>query len=248
MGRKLFVVKSNELIQTFHGKRTLWEQKCISYICANIVAQYNASLSSKDQEFSFSISEFMRACDICKSGQNRKNITDALDALQVKSRWVRIQREDGSEYETTVAWIVKARIEKGICYFYADEDMLPSILNLHGSFTKYECENILKMNKPSSIALYELLKSYSFEKRHEFDAKWLLMHLGYDDTPAYVINYANFMNKVMNPCLEEINELTDLDVSASTHKTGREVTSISFEIKNRDKYLARLKKEGLPIK
>ncbi len=247
MAKKLYVVKSNELVQTFHGKRTLWEQKCISYICANIVEQYKPDIPVRDQVFSFSLSEFMKACDIAKSGQNRKNITDAIDALQVKSRWVRIQHEDGTEYETTVAWILKAKIEKGICYFYADEDMVPSILNLHNKFTKYECENVLKMNKPSSIALYELLKSYSFEKYKEFDHKWLLMHLGYDDTPAYTTNFANFMNKVMNPCLDEINELTDLGVTAVSHKTGREITSVSFEIKNVDKYLKMLKKEGLPV-
>ena len=76
--------------------------------------------------------------------------------------------EDGSE--TLVGWLSKVTLFKGsgIATVTLDDDLVPYLFALGGQFTQYQLCNILSMKSAFSIRMYELLKSYGFQKSKIF--------------------------------------------------------------------------------
>lgn len=241
MEQKLYVYKSNELIREFKPANSLWEQKVINYICALIHQQRDESIDIASQEYSFNVKDIVSRCGLSKNGDVYDAVKIAIDKLQEKSKWIKILK-DGKIYETTLSWILKSTISDGNVKFYADPDVVPMILDLQKNYTMFEVENILQMRKLGSIKLYELLKSYAFEKKKvSFSPDELLMLLNCDAIKTYVTNIGGFMRRVVEPAVEEINNITDLNVCVKTEKRGNQITEIIFSVKNVDKYLKSIK-------
>ncbi|MEG2902781.1 MAG: RepB family plasmid replication initiator protein, partial [Massilia sp.] len=53
---------------------------------------------------------------------------------------------------------------------------------------------------------------------------------------------ANFINRIIEPSVEQINKHSDLTVSYKPKKTGRAITDFAFKIKNKD---AKSKRQNL---
>ena len=77
-----------------------------------------------------------------------------------------------------------------------------------------------------AIRLFELFKSYQYQKIKEFgidELKSLLYAENYD-------NFAHFKKRVLEPAISEINEFTEIKVSYATISKGRKVIKVRFEI------------------
>jgi plasmid replication initiation protein len=104
------------------------------------------------------------------------------------------------------------------------------LIGLTKNFTQYELYNILALKSKYSIRLFELFKSYSYQKRKEFPIdtlKELLYASNY-------VKFGDFRRRVLEPAIEEINEYTELTISYETIHKGKKVIAVKFIINRKE--------------
>lgn len=183
-------------------------------------------------EYEFNIRECCKVCGLdYDAGKNYKDIKDILKGLRDRSFW--LTKEDGTE--TTISWINKVWCNKGTgkAKVVLDEDMVPYLFNLQEKFVAYGLYNVLAMKSQYSIRIYELIKSYSFQKTKTFDIDELKVLLMVENVKSYV-NFKDFRRYVLEPAQKEINELTDIFITYETITKGRKVVKIKFDIRTKD--------------
>jgi plasmid replication initiation protein len=179
--------------------------------------------------YEFSIVEFCQICGIdCESGKNYSSLKESIKKLRDTSRWVML--EDGSE--TTISWIEKPYINKnsGIVKIRLDKDLKPFLLQLKKQFTHYSLYFVLAMQSQYSIRLYELLKSYQYQRICEFDIDDLRLKLGAENYQRY----PDFRRFVLEAAIKEINELGDINAIYELEKEGKRYSKITFKITPKD--------------
>ena len=215
------VVKHNDSIQKARYNLSVQEQKIILYLISKIKPN-----DTDLHLYKFSIQEFCQVCGIDDdNGKNYADLKDAVINLRNKGFWARI----GEGVQTTVSWIDKASIteKSGIIEIKLDKDMKPFLLNLRNHFTMYELYYVLAMKSKYSLRLYELLKSYEFIGKCDFDIEHLKMLLSAENYKTY----KDFRVYVIDTALREINEYTDILIDYTAEKTEKKYTKIVFRIK-----------------
>ena len=197
------VVKGNEIIQKARYSLGLAEIKAFSFIISKI--------KPTDQvfcEYTFSINEYCRVLGIeTNNGKNIQTVKKSLKSLVDKSFFLTL--EDGTE--TSISWLNKIWIDKGkgTIRVRLDDDLQKYVTGLYTNYTQYELLCTLPMKSSYSIRIYELLKSYSFTKRHTFKIDELKRALGCE----HYERFPDFKRRVIEIAVKEINTFTDLEVS-----------------------------------
>lgn len=229
--REYLVVKGNELIQKTRFNLSLTEQKTVAFICSMIkpVEVLDKVKGIPYQlEYDFNIRDYCKVCGIdYDNGNNYANIKSILKGLRDKSMWLLLP--DGSE--TTVGWLAKATTNKrsGVAKIKLDEDLVPYLFDLGQKFTQYQLYNVLAMKSAFSMRLYELLKSYEFQKVKTFGIEELKQLLMVEDVKSYS-RFPDFRRKVLEVAQREINELTDINIEFEPITKGRKVVKVTFRI------------------
>lgn len=229
--RSYTVSKSNAIVQKSRYELSVPEQRAIAYICSMIKpieAIDRAKATPFQLEYEFDILEYAKVCDIsADNGRVYEETKALLKGLISKVMWLTL--EDGTE--TTVNWVNKVWTNKrsGKAKIRLDEDMTPYLFNLQEKFTSYGLYNILKMKSQYSIRLFEILKSYAYQKSKTFEVDELKRMLMTEDNKSYS-NFAELKRRVLSPAIEEINELTDITVSMEQITKGRKVEKVKFRI------------------
>lgn len=218
------VVKSNEIIQKARYELNITELKALAYIFSMV-----KPTDKEGMEYCFTIKEYCQVIGIdYTNGGNYNYVKTTLKNLRDKSFWM--TNEKGQE--TTVGWLSKVRINKGSGKIVVklDEDIEKYLLNLFDNFTQYSLLSTLPMKSSYSFRIYELLKSYSFMKAHEFDIDNLKSKLG----ATHYTNFKDFRKKVIEVAVNEINEYTDINVDWEPIYKGRKVIKVKFYITQKD--------------
>lgn len=225
-----FVVKSNDLIQKSRFRLSLQQQKIILYVVSQIKRQ-----DHEMQTYTFNISDFCRICGLDSiGGQQYQNLKDALQELKTKTLWI----TPDPDTEVLVSWIGYAKIHKnsGTVDIRMDNDLKPYLLELKKNFTQYELIYTLRMKRKVSPRLYELLKSYHYDKTTQYrkDIEFEeLRKLLSCETSTYA-QYKNLNRFVLKPCVKEINDQTDISVSYNPITAGKKTIGVSFIISRRN--------------
>lgn len=233
--REYLVVKGNELIQQNRFELSLTEQKTVAFICSMIKpieAVDRAKGVPFQLEYEFNIRDYCKVCGIdYDAGKNYADVKATLKHLRDRSMWLTL--EDGSE--TLVGWLAKVTTNKksGIAHIKLDEDLVPYLFDLGQRFTQYQLYNILAMKSSFSVRIYELMKSYAFQKSKTFEVDELKHLLMVDGLKTYE-NFNNFRTKVLDKAQEEINELTDLNIYYEPITKGRKVVKVKFRIEQKN--------------
>ena len=218
------VVKGNEIIQKARYSLGLAEIKAFLFIISKI--------KPTDQvfcEYTFSINEYCRVLGIeTNNGKNIQTVKKSLKSLVDKSFFLTL--ENGTE--TSISWLNKIWIDKGkgTIRVRLDDDLQKYVTGLYTNYTQYELLCTLPMKSSYSIRIYELLKSYSFTKRHTFKIDELKRALGCE----HYERFPDFKRRVIEIAVKEINTFTDLEVSWRPITEGRKVIEIEFYINTRD--------------
>ena len=217
------VVKSNQVIEASY-RLSVVEQRVVLSAIAKIPKMCEVS---DDEIYTVSIQDLQAlgvhektAYRDLKEAVNRlyeRSISLVIDEKLIKMRWV--QRIEFTENQSIVA----LRFSK---------DILPFISNVKANFTQYMLSEVAKMQGAYSVRIYELLTQYKSvgERSIAIDDLRIMLDLGsrYKTT-------GNLIAWVIDPSIEEINEQTDLKVTAEPQKTGRKFTHIKFTIKQKQK-------------
>lgn len=227
--------KANELIQQSKYSLTSRQQKLIAYILACLKAPQNGMYSL---EILFDMEEYCRVTGIdYKDVKNYKNIKADLKKLRDKSLWIPIKNKDGEVIDSLVAWITKTRAseEKELIYVQLDEDLAPFLFNLTENFTPFELRFLLGFEKKYSMRLYELIKSWNNLHKHTYSLDEIRYALNIEDVKSFAA-YKNLKTVVLTPCIEEINEKTDIKITMreiyekKSGKGRKKVEAIEFRV------------------
>lgn len=216
---KSIVVKSNDLIQKTRYDLSTKQQKILLFLISKIKTNDNSS-----KFYEFTINEFCEICDIEKNnGKNINNIKKDILNLEKKRFFM-----DNENTSISMGWINKTKIHKknGLIQIRFDDDIFPFLFQLKENFTQYSILNTLSMKSKYSIRLYELFKSYenlNIEVCYSVENFQKLMNSNYT-------RWIDVKKRVLEPALNEINNLTDIYVDCIYKKQGRAVSKIYFTI------------------
>lgn len=233
--REYLVVKSNELVQHNRFELSLIEQKTVAFICSMIKpieALDRAKGVPFQLEYDFNIRDYCKVCGMdYDNGKNYADVKATLKKLRDRSMWLTMP--DGSE--SLCGWLAKVNTNKqsGIAKIKIDEDLVPYLFDLGQRFTQYQLYNILAMKSAFSVRIYELMKSYAFQKTKTFDLDELKHLLMVDDVKSYD-RFPDFRRKVLEVAQREINELTDINIHFEPITKGRKVVKVKFRIESKD--------------
>ena len=120
----------------------------------------------------------------------------------------------------------------------ADEDILPYLFDIKSmGYLKYSLYNVLTLEGKVQIKLYETLKLGQGLKNYTLALDDLKARIGVSDMKSYIA-YKKFKQAVLDRCIKEINEKTDIRVKFEEIRgpgRGRPVHAIRFYVlKNRD--------------
>lgn len=235
--REYLVVKGNELIQQNRFELSLTEQKTVAFICSMIKpieALDRAKGMPFQLEYDFNIRDYCKVCGIdYDNGKNYANVKTSLKKLSDRSMWVTF--DENPDEEVLCRWLAKVRTNKksGIAHVELDRDLVPYLFDLGQKFTQYQLYNILAMRSAFSVRIYELMKSYAFQRTKTFEVEELKRLLMVEDVKSYK-NFADFKKRVLDKAQEEINELTDLNIYFEPITQGRKVVKVKFRIEQKN--------------
>ena len=224
------VVKSNKLIQQSRFRLNLQLQKIILYLVSQI------DYSDDDFKlYTFGIVDFCRICGIDSvGGKQYQLLKDSLQQFRDKSLYIMLY----DETEALGGWLDKVHLNKsrGTVQIRLDTELKPYLLHLRENFTRYELVYTLRMKHKVSPRLYEILKSYHYNDlkpyEKEFDIDELRSLLDANKDTYKKFKYFNSF--VLTPAIQEINDQTDLHVTATPLRTGRKVYAVRIRIEHRD--------------
>lgn len=219
--RNYMVVKSNELIQQSRVTFSLQEQKALLYIISQ--------LKPGTKKFTYQtldLSEFCQISGMKICGKNYSDLKSAIDGLG-RPFWIWMDNDSEEQCRFVQKAVVHPR--KGTIQLRLDESLQPYLLELKKNYTQYELKYILTMQSKYTIRLYELLRSWAERGYCEYDLDKLQKLLGSE------YRWQDFKRFALEPAVDEINEITDLQVEYAVHKAGRKVSFITFDIKKKGK-------------
>lgn len=216
------VVKSNDLIQKNRYNLSAQQQKVLLYLISKIKPTDTELLP-----YNFRIKDFCETCGI--DGENGKNYVALKSAIRELNAcfWIEVDGE-----ETMYNWVKEAKIRRksGTIVLELDKKLEPYLLQLRENFTSYEIAYVLAMRGKYAIRLYEILKSCAYKGGTEESIDSLKKRL---ETAMYS-DYKNFRVNVIDKAIAEINLCTDLIIAYKPKRTGRNITSIAFEINKKE--------------
>lgn len=223
-GQDNVVAKGNDIIQKSRYEMNAQQSKVLLYLISLIKPDDDIS-----KAYTFSVSDFCKACGITQSGKNSQNAQAAIKALADKSIWV----QQTSKTQVLLRWLSTVTLHNSTNQFEITfhPDMLPYLYSLKTHYTSYQLSNVLTMKSKYSIRLYELLKSY----QHVYDGmvSFTLAELQDRLDAKDYDRYTNFNQRVLSVAVEEINECSDISVEYEPYSTSgkqRGFDGITFTI------------------
>ena len=217
------VVKSNQVIEASY-RLSVVEQRVVLLAIAKIPKMCEVS---DDEIYTVSVQDLQAlgvhektAYRDLKEAVNRlyeRSISLDIDDKLIKMRWV--QRIEFTENQSIVA----LRFSK---------DILPFISNVKANFTQYMLSEVSKMQGAYSVRVYELLVQYKTTGERSISIEDFRFML---DLGTRYKQFNDLLKRVIEPSVDEINEQSDLKVTATPQKTGRKFTHIKFTIKQKQK-------------
>jgi plasmid replication initiation protein len=232
---------SNDLVLRSKYKLSATEQKLILFM-ASLIKPDDRHFNS--QKIPFKEIERLFNQKNTKWGNMYADLDKLLDNLTSKKITFDTDvKLKGVTLKGRINWVASAvpqYDEHGkLCIeFEFSKHMKPFFLELKKNFTKYQIQDIINMNSPNSIRLYQILKTHKDKQSQYRDVAVityaldeLKMRMGLDDQKAYN-QYGNFKNRVLKTAQQQLEENTHIRFDFSEKKTGRKVTHVVFSIYN----------------
>lgn len=192
----------------------------------------------EQEEYSAQLSDMLEAAN--SSGSNRTQVKEILRDIRAigvdwnvrdgdKNTWknVGLIEEpgliDGKGTPTIVTWKLPKIIRN-------------RLLDPRGFFTRISLEMMTRLRSGASIALYEICCQYA-SNDHGKGEGGLTNRAGIEEwTPRLTgsrksaYEYKFLKRDILQPAIDELNEITDLRVELIEHKAGRKVEELQFRV------------------
>lgn len=224
------VAKSNRLIQAGY-RLTLNEQRLILYAISRCREEQKGLTA--DTPVTITATSFAKQFPSIDLASVYGQLVDSLDGLF--DRFVTLydtEPETGEARVTKTRWISTASYIDGagcIQLIFAPI-IVKYITRLEREFTPYRLDKIAGMSSTHAVRLYELLQQYRRIGERELSLADLRTMFQVEQG-EYKLT-ADFIKRIINVAVEQINQHSDLSVTYQTKKTGRAITHFLFKIKS----------------
>lgn len=147
---------------------------------------------------------------------------------------------DGNIILTTWFDYIRISSDGDSFVFQLQEILKPFIMELTGQFAVYQLGYALSLKSSHAMRLYDFLKSIAWKEPYEASLDEIRQYLGlvdYDSNGEVIgyklPSYKEFNRTVLKPCIDQINEKTDLIVTYQSQKGNidrRIIGSILFTV------------------
>lgn len=229
--REIIVCKHNDLVRKSYCVLSALEQKTLAFLIANLEEP-----EDKDKAIMVvvSLQDVCRGLSITPNFTNCNLIVNALERIRdVTIHWV----NDNENTYNIGGWLSGATVRRatGIAEIEFDRRLAPYLLELKANYTAYGLANLFRLESKYSVKLYEILKSYAKVGEYETDIDYLKELLGILDSdgnqPKKYQEYYEFRSRIIDKAVNEINRVTDLQISYKTILERRKAQAIKFKIK-----------------
>jgi plasmid replication initiation protein len=178
---------------------------------------------------------FLKQFPSIGKGHVYEQLKEAMDALYERSVTLyETDADTGLPQVSKTRWISKASYVDGAGRIKVvfTSDVIKYITRLEKEFTSYELEKVGNMTSGHAVRIYELLAQHKGIGNRTLNLAWLrdTLQIGPDE---YKLT-TNFIRKVIEVAVEQINKHSDLTVSYKPQKTSRAITDFVFKIKGKD--------------
>lgn len=232
LAKKELVVKSNRIVEASY-RLTLNEQRIILYsICR---AREEQKGLFPNLPLTITAELFMKQFPAVGKQHVYEQLKEAMDNLYDRSvTYYDIDPETGFERVNKTRWISRASYIDGAgrVQVIFTQDVIDHITRLEAEFTSYQLEKVGNMTSAHAIRLYEMLTQYREIGTRELNLKWLRNALQIADDEYKLTG--DFIKRVIDTSVEQINKHSDLKVSYEPKKTSRAITDFVFKIKDKN--------------
>lgn len=219
-----YTVMANDIIK---GKQdmTLWEARILRLLITQVVKE------DKDlRTYTCRIQDLANFLEI--TSQTLYRDIRAI-CKKILSRVVEIGTGNPKNPWKMFHWVQTAEYDgNGNITLKLSEEIASFVTELNAWFTQYKLENILEFNSFYAIRLYELIKceeGIARDTRSEFTFSIAYLREVLCCEEKYKKNN-DFIKKVIEIGIREINEKSDIELQMEYKKTGREITGIKFSV------------------
>ena len=233
MKKSVLVVKSNRLIEASY-RLGLNEQRIILYAICRCREEQKGLFP--DEPVVITADAFAKQFPSIDKGHVYHQLKEAMDALYERSITLYETDDDtGLEQVSKTRWISKASYIDGAGRIKVvfTSDVIKYITRLEEEFTSYQLEKVGNMTSAHAVRIYELLTQHRDIGNRTLNLVWLRETL--QIAPDEYKLTANFVRKVIDIAVDQINKHSDLTVSYKSIKTGRAITDFAFKIKTKDR-------------
>lgn len=222
--KKDLVVKSNKLVEASY-RLTLAEQRIILY--AIVAARRTGQGLMADDFVEIQAADYAAMYEVPVK-QAYEQIKEAAQTLFNRYVvWHGHSARSGKPEVMKVRWLSAASYidGEGVIKLRFAQDMVPHIIRLEACFTRYQLQQVAGMSSAHAIRLYELLMQWDSVGQREIELAWLKRALQLENEYSCI---KNFKKRVLDVAMAQINVHSDLTVSYTQRKTGRNVTHFLF--------------------
>lgn len=226
---KELVTKSNSLLNASYYL-DLGEYRLITASVA--MARKSGVGISAEKPLTISTAEFASLYELDRTTAYKmlKAACDTLFERQISY----LETLDGKKMIARTRWVqtIMYSPEANNVALVFSSSVAPHIADLSEEFTTYYIENIKNLKSPYAVRLYEQLARWkNAGQTPEIELDELKRLMGIE---PHLYTKLLVFKKLLNSCLEKINQHTDLRVTYQQKKQGRFIKAIRFLIKSHD--------------
>ena len=236
---KELVAKSNSLLNASYYL-DLGEYRLITASVA--MARKTGVGISAEKPLTISTAEFASLFDLDRTTAYKtlKAACDTLFERQISY----LETLDGKKMVARTRWvqtIMYSPEENNVALVFSSS-VAPHIADLSKDFTTYYIENIKNLKSPYAVRLYEQLARWkNAGQTPDIEPNELKRLMGVE---KHLYTRSDVFKKLLDSCLDKINEHTDLQVTYQQKKQGRFIKAFQFIIEIQDS----VKEPVLPTK
>ena len=235
--KKLIVFKSNPLLD-MKNEMGLYQQRMFNLYLAAI-----NPMKEDTKKVSFTLSEFVRLIGITEINPKklhalaRDSVRMYVDLYAIEEKSGK-KKADSNRMNYVNVWkrfkVDKDESGQWTVELQAGDDVLPYMFEIKSlGYLNFPVIFALRMRSPIAEKLYEQCARYKDKKSFTISPEELKKRLGIANKESYK-SYNRLKTSVLNRCMKEINEKTDIYVAIvdeeRLRKRGKPVKSITFSV------------------
>lgn len=239
---KIRIKRDNKIVNAYQSKLQPAAQKLLFYLFAFSKEELftrngNAKSGYESKGISLPVKDFLGAYP---GGKDLKVVDGACSLLA--SSQINITKEDEKSYIPLFEHITLSKTRILFEFNARLADFI--VTERSNNFTSYYYKHIRKLKSGNSVRLYDILINGSRKyPNNVIQLDELKQRMGLSSTKAYQ-KFSLFKQKVLTPCINDINKNSDLQLRMENIKTGRAVTAVNFifERKNQEAKVEEIQK------